>query len=117
MLHKTAVTDAFCAPVIPGHEFREPLQARFEAPWWAPQAAKKQAFTSICGERIRTRLEFQGDKVTIYALHNDSPSESIRSGRIGFGLRCGYEKLIIKNRRGSFEEAHAPWSLKARRVR
>jgi DNA repair exonuclease SbcCD ATPase subunit len=113
MLHKTVLTDALCAPVIPGHEFREPLQAKFEAPWWAPQAAKKQAFKSICGERLRTRLDLHGDKVTIYALNNDSYSESIRSGRIGFGLRCGYDKLIIKNKRGSFEEVVAPWSLRA----
>ena len=40
--------DGFCAPVVPGTIFDDNAYGSFNAPWWAPEAFKEQAFNTLC---------------------------------------------------------------------
>ena len=54
----TIVQNGLCSPAMPGLTlFSATQELKLEAPWWSPNAFKKDAFQLVCGtDRLRTAL-------------------------------------------------------------
>lgn len=98
--------DAFCGPAMPGTVLIDDIH--LEAPWWAPTALKPSTFGLICGERTRSRIEWDASKLTMRRLDGKDPAvlweKKLEDATI-------FPKHIeFRDKRGKVDKFKFPWS-------
>lgn len=99
--------DGICAPVQPGSKFSGTDQGVFEAPWWAPKAAKERVFPVVCGERLRTRVEVGYGNVEVFG----AAGKSLWRGRAMGGVTVNSNFISTRTKRGSVDLVPSPWAV------
>lgn len=97
--------DAICAPVPPGTSLGGD-DATFDAPWWANDSLKADAF-AICGERPRTSLKWNGGRLVISDLETSKVLLDKRSTTAS--VHGSVVNLYAKN--SKIETLRSPWSM------
>jgi hypothetical protein len=104
------VPNAVCAPVRPGRKLTPDADSVFEAPWWAPSPVKEVAFAAVCGSRTRTRLTWNGDRLSVHTLTGNGEASTLWQGRASGGVRVSSDRISLQSKKGSIERVRAPWS-------
>jgi len=95
--------NSICSPVKPGTTLVK--GDIYEAPWWAPNDHKKAAF-SLCGDRPRTSLAWNGDKLFAFGGDASEPLLKKRAHRI----IVDSNSFKFLDKRGNIQSLEAPWS-------
>ena len=113
-----ALMDAVCSPAAPKTELSD-VDARWEAPWWAPDPFKSQTFAVICGShRTRTVVEWENaDKkgrrrLSMLALTEDGEAVVIYTAKKRLSSAIIYaQQITTVDQKGITENITAPWLL------
>jgi hypothetical protein len=107
-VRQVSLMDGLCSPLRPGTVLTDDVPVAAEAPWWAPDAFKSQAWRTVCGAaRPRTTLTWNGDKLEV----SSSGTGGNWQKRAPAGVRVDADKITIRNKKGQIE-FQAPWSTK-----
>lgn len=105
---RAPVLNNLCAPASPGTKIFSVEPAEYEAPWFAPDAYKKVAF-SICGARSRVRIENHDGKLSWTRADEHTTPEVLSKGFHHASLEPDH--LSVTDKRGKLKRAEAPWYL------
>jgi small-conductance mechanosensitive channel len=97
--------DSVCAPVMPG-TILATHDASSEAPWWAHDTMKADAFV-ICGDRPRTSLKWHGGRLVIADAETSKILFDKRSTTAS--IHGSVVNLYAKN--SKIETLRPPWSI------
>lgn len=97
--------DAICAPLMPGTVLGT-HDASSEAPWWAHDTMKADAF-AICGDRPRTSLKWHGGRLVITDAGTSKILFDKRSTTAS--IHGSVVNLYAKN--SKIETLRPPWSI------
>ena len=97
--------DAMCAPAVPGTMLGG-VDAAFEAPWWANDSFKADAF-AICGERPRTALRWIGGRLIVTDIGTSKVLLDNRATTAA--VHASIVNLYAKN--SKIETLRSPWSM------
>jgi len=110
-------TDLACAPLQPGMELSD-QDIYSEAPWWAPNSMKADAFSLVCSSRVRTTLEWtaaggRGGSAFRLVLKEAGKADSqpLVDQRNVRKATVSPTTLSYVNRKGINERITAPWTL------
>ena len=97
--------DAICAPIMPGTVLAA-HETSSEAPWWAHDTMKADAF-AICGDRPRTSLKWHGGRLVITDAGTSKILFDKRSTTAS--IHGSVVNLYAKN--SKIETLRPPWSI------
>lgn len=103
--------DAICGPVMPGTKLTLNKGRIYEAPWWAPAAAKPRAF-ALCGDRQRTSLSWaagSGELGRLLVEKLDVKYPYTLLDRKVQTVIVKYDRLDIIEKKGKVESVKLPW--------
>jgi hypothetical protein len=103
--------DAICGPAMPGTKLTLNKDRKYEAPWWAPAAAKPRAF-ALCGDRQRTSLSWYAGsgelgRLIVETLNVKYPYTLL--DRKAQAAIVKYDRLDIIEKKGKVESVKLPW--------
>ena len=97
-----------CSPAYPGTKVFSVEPAVYEAPWFAPNEYKKQAFI-ICGARSRVRIENQNGKLVWTRADEYAEPDVLSKGFHHAAIAS--DNLSVVDKRGKLSTAEAPWYM------
>jgi hypothetical protein len=80
-----------------------------EAPWWAPEPWKANAF-AVCGDRPRTRVTLQQGKFVATKLNKNGKEEMLMSKR-GTTVELHPDRVAVIDNKGRSQTFDSPWKL------
>ncbi len=97
--------DSWCAPALPGTVVGD--NTSLDAPWWAPEPWKEQAFT-VCGNRPRTRVTFNLGKFS--AVNLNGKGETLMTKRAN-AIEIHPDRVAVIDSKGRAQNFDSPWKL------
>jgi hypothetical protein len=111
--------NGLCAPAFPSYELSA-LDARLEAPWWAPQPVKARAFYHVCKvARTRTVVIWElfdkkgiSFRLSLLAVTHDGNTSLIRRDKRRLLSATIHSEFVSAiDIKGAVAEIPAPWKL------
>ena len=68
-MSSSVVLNGLCMPVVPWVPLSS-SERSYEAPWWAPLAAKPAVFEALCGDRPRASVTYERGQLLIRQVHD-----------------------------------------------
>jgi hypothetical protein len=97
--------DAICAPVAPGTALGGE-DVLFDAPWWANDALKTDAF-AICGERPRTSLKWNSGRLVV----TDIDASKVLFDKRSTTASVHGSVINLYSKNSKIETLRSPWSM------
>jgi hypothetical protein len=111
-ISQTDIMNNLCSPVLPGQTNFRDKSMILDAPWWAPPGAIKETAFLLCGDRKRTRMEWDwvNSKMTAYSLSGSKATRiwTVRAHEVEISGKAN--KILLKTKYGKVKrELTAPW--------
>lgn len=93
---------AVCGMARPGTVLSSEEEATMDAPWWAPDPIKDEAFALFCGNQTRNRLVWSAGKLSQFSLANGDGSSSNKPTwqRRAVSVEIGADRAFLMNKHG-----------------